>query len=114
TLLYDMGPAVPHGFDAGERVVVPAMRALGVARLDVAVVSHGDADHIGGLDAVRRQFPPQVLFAAPEADVAGAAPCMAGSEWALDGVRFRFLHPDLHFPRFRNESSCVLRIETAH
>ncbi len=39
---------------------------------------------------------------------------MAGSAWSMDGVRFRFLHPDLHFPRFRNESSCVLRVESAH
>src|SRR5690606_10037647 len=55
-LLYDMGPKVPHGFDAGERVVVPSLQALGVRRLDVAVVSHGDADHAGGWDAVRRRF----------------------------------------------------------
>ena len=31
-LLYDMGPAVPDGFDAGDRVVVPALHALGVPR----------------------------------------------------------------------------------
>lgn len=112
-LLYDMGPMVPHGFDAGERVVVPSLQALGVRRLDVAVVSHGDADHAGGLDAVRRRMPPAVLFAAGEAAVEGAAPCLAGTAWGVDGVRFRFLHPDLHFPPFRNEASCVLRIETA-
>src|SRR5690606_17419702 len=32
SLLYDMGPAQPEGFDAGERVAVPALRALGVRR----------------------------------------------------------------------------------
>jgi competence protein ComEC len=32
--------------------VVPALRALGVGRLDVLVVSHGDADHRGGAPAV--------------------------------------------------------------
>ena len=39
--------------------------------------------------------------------------CLAGSAWQFDGVRFAFLHPDLHFPAMRNESSCVLRIESA-
>src|SRR5690606_24076317 len=32
-LLYDTGPAVPEGFDAGERVVLPALHGLGVRRL---------------------------------------------------------------------------------
>ena len=36
-LLYDTGPAVRDGFDAGERGVVPAVRAMGVARLDRVV-----------------------------------------------------------------------------
>ncbi|WP_407352119.1 DNA internalization-related competence protein ComEC/Rec2 [Luteimonas sp. R10] len=113
-LLYDMGPAAPDGYDAGERVVVPALQALGVRRLDAAVVSHGDGDHAGGLDAVRRRFGPAPLFAPNGSGIDGAAPCLAGSAWELDGVRFRFLHPALHFPYLRNEASCVLRIEAAH
>src|SRR5690606_8482897 len=48
-MLYDAGPAVPGGWDAGERVVVPALHALGVRALDTVVVSHADADHAGGL-----------------------------------------------------------------
>jgi competence protein ComEC len=39
---------------------------------------------------------------------------MAGTQWQFDGVRLRFLHPHRHFPAMRNESSCVLRIESAH
>ena len=113
-LLYDAGPAVPEGFDAGERVVAPALHALGVRRLDAIVVSHGDADHAGGLEAVARRFGAGALFAARDAGIAGAAPCMAGTQWQFDGVRLRFLHPHRHFPAMRNESSCVLRIESAH
>ena len=33
-LLYDAGPAPPRGLDAGEAVVLPSLRALGVRRLD--------------------------------------------------------------------------------
>ena len=113
-VLYDMGPTVPHGFDAGEQVVVPALQALGVRRLDAAIVSHGDADHAGGFDAVRRRFRMPVVFAAQGAGIDDATPCLAGSQWRFDGVVFRFLHPDVHFPYLGNESSCVLHVETAH
>lgn len=113
-VLYDMGPAVPQGFDAGEQVVVPALQALGVRKLDALVVSHGDSDHAGGLEAVQRRFRAPLVFAARGAGIDGAAPCLAGSHWRFDGVTFRFLHPDVHFPYLRNESSCVLRVQTAH
>lgn len=117
-LLYDMGPAVPEGFDAGERAVVPALRALGVRRLDTAVLSHGDNDHAGGYASVASAFVIRQNFA-PEASglgakIAGLQTCRAGHAWTWDSVRFRFLHPPPHFPYLRNESSCVLRIETVH
>ena len=112
--LYDAGPATPEGFDAGERVVVPALHALGVRRLEATIVSHGDADHAGGFAALRRRFDIGTVFAARDAGIDGAAPCLAGTQWQADGVRFRFLHPDLHFPAMRNESSCVLRVESVH
>jgi competence protein ComEC len=124
-LLYDMGPAQPDGFDAGEQVVVPALHALGVRRLDAAVVSHGDNDHAGGFPAVARAFPPRIAWS-PEgmpanrlALAAGTprpleADCRAGTHWEWDGVEFRFLHPPRDFPYLDNESSCVLRIESIH
>ncbi|UNK49642.1 DNA internalization-related competence protein ComEC/Rec2 [Lysobacter sp. S4-A87] len=112
-LLYDMGPAVRDGFDAGERAVVPALQALGVRRLDRLVVSHADNDHAGGLDAVGRAFGLDRLWAPDGAPMAGARPCVAGQAWDWDGVRFRFLHPPPHFPYLGNEASCVLRIEAA-
>src|SRR5690606_16436750 len=112
--LYDMGAAVEDGWDAGERAVVPALHALGVRRLDALVVSHGDADHAGGLEAVRRRFPAPRLLAPEGAGIGDAFACLGGSGWQHDGVRFRILHPPLHFPYLRNESSCVVRIETVH
>ena len=113
-VLYDMGAAVEDGWDAGERAVIPALQALGVRRLDALVVSHADADHAGGLAAVRRRFPAPRLLAPEGSGIEGALACLGGSGWQQDGVRFRILHPPLHFPYLRNESSCVVRIETAH
>lgn len=113
-VLYDAGPAVPDGYDAGERVVVPALQALGVRRLDAIVISHADADHVGGYAAVQRRFAAPVVFAPRHDGVLDTAPCLRGGAWRMDGVSFRFLHPDVHFPPFRNPSSCVLRVETAY
>lgn len=56
-LLVDGGTAVPDGPDLGATVVVPALRALGVRRLDLVVASHADLDHRGGLPAVLRALP---------------------------------------------------------
>lgn len=112
TLLYDAGPAVADGYDAGERVVVPALRALGEPRLHGVVISHGDSDHAGGLGAVLGAVPAAWTLSPPGSAVADADPCIAGDEWSWDGVRFRFLHPGDGFPYLRNESSCVLRVES--
>jgi competence protein ComEC len=115
TLLYDTGPAVLDGFDAGESAVVPTLHALGVRRLDVITISHGDNDHAGGFAAVARAFPPSLALT-PD----GAPPlprgraCRAGSSWQWDGVSFRFLHPPRFFPYLGNEAGCVLRVESAH
>lgn len=113
-LLYDMGPAVKDGFDAGERAVIPALHALGVRNIDTAIVSHGDNDHAGGLEAVQRIFPIKKLMAPDGSPTAATHRCIAGEMWRWDGVTFRYLHPPPHFPYLKNESSCVLRIETAH
>lgn len=111
-LLYDAGPRVDEGFDAGERVVLPAMRALGVRRLDALVVSHGDSDHAGGVAAVLADKPVARVQAPTGMPGAfDASPCRRGSAWQWDGVTFRFLHPPAGFPYLGNESSCVLRIE---
>src|SRR3546814_3244235 len=55
-----------------------------------------------------------VAYAPDGVGIAGMRTCLAGVQWQWDGVDFRFLHPPEYFPYLDNESSCVLRIETAH
>jgi competence protein ComEC len=109
-LLYDAGPAYPGGLDLGEAAVLPALRALGVTRLDTIVISHADRDHAGGLGAIRRAFPDARLLAA---GVEGSEPCLRGESWRWDGVDFEVLHPPRYMPYLGNDSSCVLRVGAA-
>lgn len=50
-LLIDAGPKSP-GFDAGERIIVPYLKRRGIHTLDMMVLSHGHADHIGGVSSI--------------------------------------------------------------
>ena len=115
-LLYDAGPAVPEGFDAGERVVVPALRALDMRRLDRLVVSHADNDHAGGVAAVLEAFDAPIVAPGGSGllEGEGATACETGRPWTWDGVTFEFLHPPPHFPYLGNEASCVLSVRGPH
>ena len=118
TLLYDAGPAFGPEADSGGRIVVPALRAAGVSRIDAVVLTHEDRDHIGGALTVLETFEADALYSSlpaahPLNALAAARRCAAGDGWEWDGVRFEFLHPAAGRWYKRNDSSCVLRIEAA-
>ncbi len=51
SVLYDAGPQWGHGSDAGQRVLLPWLQAIGETPQHV-VLSHRDGDHVGGALAV--------------------------------------------------------------
>lgn len=116
TLLYDAGPGSPEGANAGESVIVPSLRRLGVRSLDRIIISHNDSDHAGGLSAVRQGYPRAALQGSATQQLAeqfgeyAAIACFAGQQWHWDGVQFELLHPNEGLPYSRNQSSCVLKI----
>ncbi|MCK6406050.1 MAG: DNA internalization-related competence protein ComEC/Rec2 [Rhodocyclaceae bacterium] len=112
TLLYDTGPLFSAESDAGQRIVVPHLRALGIGRLDAMMVTHGDSDHAGGAASVLDAMPVDALYSTL-AELPGET-CHAGQRWEWEGVRFEVLHPQrasvLKGDRRPNHLSCVLRV----
>ena len=121
-LVYDSGPAYARDADAGQRIVVPLLRARGETQIDRLVLSHRDADHVGGAESLRNALPvgswhTSLPAGHPlRASAAVHQPCEAGQRWEWDGVRFEFLHPrvdDLARETKPNAVSCVLRVADA-
>jgi competence protein ComEC len=111
-LVYDAGARYPSGFDLGEAVVLPALHALGVGRLDLLLISHGDNDHAGGARVVAEAFPDAPRYAGEPARMRlPMRQCVAGQAWTWDGVRFRVLNPPAGAADRDNDSSCVLLVE---
>lgn len=108
-MVIDTGPAFGATSDAGSRVVVPSLRLRGIDRLDRVVVSHGDQDHAGGLKSLLRYFPAEVLSSDPSIRTLA---CLAPQTFSFDQVSVHVLHPTPGLPYLKNESSCVLKIES--
>jgi competence protein ComEC len=118
TLVYDTGPRLGRDSDAGNRVLVPLLRATD-ERVDIVMLSHRDADHIGGAPAVLAMQPQARLISSIEDGhelqaLRKSTRCVAGQNWEWDGVRFEVLQPqaaDYDAKVKSNGMSCVLRIE---
>ena len=117
TLVYDTGPRFSSESDAGSRVLVPLLRAMG-ERVDTLMLSHRDLDHIGGAPAVLAMQPQAHLISSIEdthelQTLKKSTRCVAGQHWRWDGIEFEVLHPaagDYDVRAKSNAMSCVLRI----
>lgn len=113
TLIYDPGPLYSAESDAGQRVVVPYLRWLGIDRVDTLVVTHRDSDHSGGSASVQSAIKVDQLLSS--VSHSGGERCLDGQHWTWDGVYFEVLHPTLKDYAVNgkaNHISCVLRISS--
>lgn len=130
-LLFDTGPTSFGNFDPGEKIIIPHLRGQGIKKIDQLVISHQDADHIGGLAYLVSQFPiTSVIGSIPSnhpiqdnfsKNKLAFTACQEGQYWDWDGVHFRIWHPDLNedelsiYSKFKpNEMSCVLEVRNQH
>ncbi|OFZ66150.1 MAG: DNA internalization-related competence protein ComEC/Rec2 [Betaproteobacteria bacterium RBG_16_56_24] len=120
TLLYDAGPDFSDEADSGNRILIPALRAIGIAGLDGLILTHDDSDHTGGAASVMQAMPIGWLSSSlPDShpllqNAANTLRCLDGQSWQWDGVSFEILHPDAASyanAKIRdNNRGCVLRI----
>lgn len=101
-ILVDAGSGGPMRLDAGERVVAPFLWNRGSLRLATAVVTHDDADHAGGMPAVRR------LLGVDEVWTRATLP--AEPRW-FGGAMISPLRPFAARGGRRNDEAIVLRLE---
>jgi competence protein ComEC len=118
-LVYDAGPQYSRDSDAGQRVLLPLLRARGERRIDALVLSHRDIDHVGGARVLLGALPVLRTSTSLEpahplvAQSSRHTPCAAGQAWEWDGVRFEVLHPlpgAAGTAARPNTLSCVLRV----
>ncbi|TAJ93656.1 MAG: DNA internalization-related competence protein ComEC/Rec2 [Gammaproteobacteria bacterium] len=113
-VLYDTGPRYSEQSNAGEEVILPWLRQMGKSRIDLLFVSHGDADHAGGLPALLEGLEiGTVLSSIPEQIKHDRnQPCEMGQHWRLDGVDLEVLSPVQGHRMQGNNASCVLKVGT--
>ncbi len=110
-MLYDAGPRFGE-LDQGERVVLPALRKLGVKGLDLMLISHAHVDHAGGARAIAKGLPVKQVVSGEPSDLPvelQAERCDSGRQWTWDEVDFQLWHWPLAGDS--NQNSCVLLIE---
>ncbi len=121
-VVFDAGAKFSDRLNAGSGVVIPYLRSQGIENLDALIISHGDADHIGGAQVILNAYPEAMLIGQNIEKLQSGSKrikskkwCEAGMKWQWDGVDFSFLSPEKTFvvlPRSkkRNNISCVLQI----
>jgi competence protein ComEC len=115
--VFDSGAKFSERLDVGSSVVLPYLRSQGINQLDRLIISHGDADHIGGAQAILNEFPDALLMGQDIGKIQAERKqvCSAGLHWQWDGVDFVFLSPTssdamVSQGNTRNNHSCVLRV----
>ncbi|MDT8281479.1 MAG: DNA internalization-related competence protein ComEC/Rec2 [Gammaproteobacteria bacterium] len=120
-LVFDAGARFSDRLDAGSGVVIPYLLTQNIKHLDRLIISHGDADHIGGAQAIIDEYP-EVRVLGQDIEQLQAAhkqACIDGLKWQWDGVDFAFLSPDAAMLSNkenirRNDRSCVLKVSSIY
>jgi len=114
TLLFDTGASYRSGGSAAQRLILPFLKSQKIDTIDWLVVSHADNDHAGGVSALLENIEIGEIIVGEELPSIHrqAVNCYRGLAWEVDGVEFRFLHPNPEQALTGNDASCVLAVST--
>jgi competence protein ComEC len=114
-------------FEVGEDILVPYLKAIGITKLDLLILTHGDMDHIGGSLALLREMEVEEIFLpsleAPkttaEKEIINLAQhqksrityVYEGLSWRVSDSHFEILAPHPQFSGEKNEGSIVLHAQ---
>lgn len=112
-LLYDTGPESASGYSAVSDVLLPSFERIGVHTVGTLVVSHGDQDHAGGLNALlQHSRPRRIISGEPERlDLAAGhrvQSCRNHDPITVGEVEVFFWQAGQADPDEANDRSCVV------
>lgn len=90
--------------------MAPYLHQQGIRAVDVLIASHGDNDHVGGLNGLLEGVKVDRIVGNVVDTQLPMTPCRAGMRWNWGGINFEILHPDTQSYDQRNDGSCVLRV----
>lgn len=112
-VLYDTGSSWESGSMA-QLEILPYLQRQGI-QLEWLILSHDDNDHSGGARAMLSAYPDIQLTTASQKRYGEKNTaendrtfCLAGKQWAWQGLRLTVLSPDNIVPRAENPDSCTL------
>ncbi len=119
-LVYDTGPRFSDRFNTGSAVIVPFLYYNGINVIDTLLISHGDSDHIGGMDSVVDEMDVKMILTSVPQKIRhnrSIIECADSQSWQWDKVKFEIISPPLD-KKLRNQysgnnASCVLKISNS-
>ncbi|MGO4892849.1 DNA internalization-related competence protein ComEC/Rec2 [Flavobacterium sp. W21_SRS_FM6] len=102
-VMYDVGAAYPSGFNMAESVILPLLKARGIAQLDKVIISHWDNDHSGSLQVLKNKISVAHILTTDTT-------CRLGQVMQWQGLSFTVLWPDNPTLHNDNNSSCVIHL----
>ena len=126
SLVYDTGARFSESFDIGADILAPGLAQLGLKQIDDLIISHPDADHLGGYRGLTAELPGERVWIGRQSKkdpIHRAHECSKGIQWQRADVKYQFIHPDTADSEIMgtrpntslnrqsdNDRSCVLKI----
>ncbi len=102
-ILYDAGFA-NDGFSYAESTLIPAIRKLGINKINLMIISHNDLDHSGGAKAIKNAFIVE--------EVIDNEACQSLNQYNFNNLELQAFNYKGFGELKQNNRSCVVKIIT--